>query len=55
MLIKYNVNSGQHVQYTEQLRQLFTDRFVDLNQNRTLFRTSANPFEASYEGVAPIL
>jgi hypothetical protein len=28
------MNSGRHVQYTEQPQQLFTDRFVDFHQTK---------------------
>jgi len=32
------MNNGWHVRHTEQQEQLFTDRFVDCNKDRGLFR-----------------
>jgi hypothetical protein len=43
------MNGDWYVRHIEQLQQLFTDRFVDFSKDRGLFRTFANPFEASYE------
>jgi len=48
------MNSGWYIRHTDQLQQPFTDRFMDSDQDRGLFRISANPFQVSYEYDEPI-
>jgi hypothetical protein len=43
---QYKTNSDQYVRHIEQLHQSFTDRFVDFDQVRGLFKTFTNPLEA---------
>jgi hypothetical protein len=48
------MHSDQYVNHTEQLQQLFTDRFVDLNKERGFIRTLSNPLEASSKDADPL-
>jgi hypothetical protein len=52
---KYNTNNGWYIRYVEELQKLFPDRSVDFHQDKALFTTFDNPFEASYEDVDPTL
>jgi hypothetical protein len=47
--------NGRYVRHTEQPQRSFTDRFVDFDQGRALFRTFASQFEASYAVAKPTL
>jgi len=49
----YKKNSGWYVTCIESFQELFADKFVDFSKDRGLFRTFANPFEASYEEAKP--
>jgi hypothetical protein len=48
------MNSGRYVRHTENLQQ-FTDRSVEFDKDRRLFRTFANPAEVPYEGAETTL
>jgi len=50
---QYKTKSGRFVRHNEQLHQLFTDRFMGFDKDRGLFRSIANPLEASYEDDEP--
>jgi len=41
----YKMNIGHYVRHIEQLQKLLTDRFVDFDKNRRLFRRFANPLK----------
>jgi len=49
------MNSGRYVRHTEQLLQLCTDRVVDFNKVRVLFKTFANHFIALHVDDKPNL
>jgi hypothetical protein len=52
---QYKTKSGRYVKHIQQPLALFTDIFVDFHLDTALFRTFANPLEASYENAEPTL